>query len=117
RLGHSALREQLPLIEARREPVAVLHNFPDTLIVLASKPRSKVCHSDVPPLAFSAPSTPPIAVSSWKLAIRGSTMGLHWFRGPKIVVEVSGSEILVTLPGTSLSVVYEKTDENQLLAN
>ena len=36
RLRHSALREQLPLIEARRKPVAVLHNFPDTLIVLAS---------------------------------------------------------------------------------
>jgi hypothetical protein len=58
-----------------------------------------------------------IAVSSLKLAIRGSTMGLHWFRGPKIVVEVSGSEIIVTMPGTSLSVVYEKTDDNQLLAN
>ena len=58
-----------------------------------------------------------IAVSSWKLAIRGSTMGLHWFKGPKIVVEVSGGEILVTMPGTSLSVVYEKTDDNQLIAN
>ena len=44
-------------------------------------------------------------------------MGLHWFRGPKIVVEVAGSEILVTMPGTSLSVVYEKTDDNQLIAN
>ena len=44
-------------------------------------------------------------------------MGLHWFKGPKIVVEVAGSEILVTLPGTSLSVVYEKTDENQLIAS
>jgi hypothetical protein len=44
-------------------------------------------------------------------------MGLHWFKGPKIVVEVSGGEILVTLPGTSLSVVYEKTDNNQLIAN
>src|SRR6187399_2498517 len=43
RLRHSALREQLPLIEARRKPVAVLHDFPDTAIVLASKPRSKVC--------------------------------------------------------------------------
>jgi hypothetical protein len=44
-------------------------------------------------------------------------MGLHWFKGPKIVVEVAGSEILVTMPGTSLSVVYEKTDDNQLIAN
>jgi hypothetical protein len=44
-------------------------------------------------------------------------MGLHWFKGPKIVLEVSGGEILVTMPGTSLSVVYEKTDDNQLIAN
>jgi uncharacterized protein YbcV (DUF1398 family) len=44
-------------------------------------------------------------------------MGLHWLRGPKIVVEVSGSELLVTMPGTSLSGVYEKTDDNQLIAN
>ena len=43
-------------------------------------------------------------------------MGLHWFKGPKIVVEVAGSEILVTMPGTSLS-VDEKTDDNQLIAN
>jgi hypothetical protein len=47
----------------------------------------------------------------------GSAMGLHWFRGPEIVVEVSGGEILVTMPGTSLSVVYEKTDDNHLIAN
>src|SRR5262249_6701793 len=53
RLRHSALREQLPLIEARRKPVAVLHNFPDTLIVLASKPRRKVCHRDAPLIGFS----------------------------------------------------------------
>src|SRR4029078_9476519 len=53
RLRHSALREQLPFIEVRRKPVTVLHDFPDTLIVLASKPRSKVCHRDVPPLGFS----------------------------------------------------------------
>jgi hypothetical protein len=44
-------------------------------------------------------------------------MGLHWFKQPKIVVEVKGGEILVTMPGTSLSVVYEKTEDNQLLAN
>jgi hypothetical protein len=47
----------------------------------------------------------------------GFTMGLDWFRGPKIVVEVKGGEILVTMPGTSLSVVYEKTEDNQLIAN
>ena len=46
----------------------------------------------------------------------GSTMGLHWFSGPKIVVEVKGVEIFVTMPGTSLSVVYEKTEDNQLIA-
>ena len=44
-------------------------------------------------------------------------MGLHWFRAPKIVVEVKGGEIIVTMPGTSLSVVYEKTDDDQLIAN
>jgi hypothetical protein len=40
-----ALRELLPLIEARRKPLAILHNFPDVIIVLASKPRCKICHS------------------------------------------------------------------------
>jgi len=44
-------------------------------------------------------------------------MGLHWFREPEIVVEVKGGEILVTMPSTSLSVVYEKTEDNQLIAN
>src|SRR4026208_1177771 len=88
RLGHSALREQLPLIEARPGPCARLHDFPDTLIVLASKPRSKVCHSDVPPLEFSLKnhSLPqaPIAVSSWKLAIRGSRWDYTGSEGRKL---------------------------------
>jgi hypothetical protein len=44
-------------------------------------------------------------------------MGLPWFRRPKISVEVLGSEIIVSMPGTSFNVVYEKTDDNQLLAN
>ena len=44
-------------------------------------------------------------------------MGRQWIRGPKVVVEVAGSEIVVTMPGTSLSVVYEKTEDNQLIAN
>ena len=44
-------------------------------------------------------------------------MGLPWFRRPKISVEVSGSEIIVRMPGTSFNVVYEKTDDNQLMAN
>jgi hypothetical protein len=67
------------------------------------------------PFGHDAPTKERFAVSSWKLAIRGSTMGLHWYRGPKIVVEVSGSEILVTMPGTSLSVVYEKPTTISLL--
>jgi len=44
-------------------------------------------------------------------------MGLHWSREPEIVVEVKGGEILVTMPSTSLSVVYEKTEDNQLTVN
>ena len=44
-------------------------------------------------------------------------MGLSWFRIPKIAVEVAGSEIIVRMPGTSFNVVYEKTDDNQLIAN
>ena len=44
-------------------------------------------------------------------------MGLHWSREPEIVVEVKGGEILVTMPSTSLSVVYEKTEDNQLIVN
>ena len=44
-------------------------------------------------------------------------MGLAWFRRPKISVEVAGADIIVTMPGTSFSVVYEKTDDNKLIAN
>ena len=44
-------------------------------------------------------------------------MGLAWFNRPNISVEVSGAEIIVTMPGTRFSVVYEKTDDNQLIAN
>jgi hypothetical protein len=44
-------------------------------------------------------------------------MILSWFRKPKIAVEVAGDEIVVTMPGTSFKVVYEKTDEGQLIAN
>ena len=43
-------------------------------------------------------------------------MGLAWFR-TNISVEVSGADIIVTMPGTSFSVVYEKTDDNKLIAN
>ena len=44
-------------------------------------------------------------------------MGLPWFKRPKISVEVSGGDIIVRMPGTSFSIVYEKTDDNQLIAN
>jgi len=44
-------------------------------------------------------------------------MGLAWFRKSKVHVEVSGSEIVVRMPGTSFNIVYEKTDDNQLIAN
>jgi hypothetical protein len=44
-------------------------------------------------------------------------VGLSWFRRPTISVEVVGAEIVVRLPGTSFSVVYEKTDDNHLIAN
>jgi hypothetical protein len=52
-----------------------------------------------------------------KLLIRDSAMGLTWLTRPKITVEVSGADIIVRMPGTSFSVVYEKTDDNQLIAN
>ena len=37
--------------------------------------------------------------------------------GSKIIVEVLDGEILVTMPGTSFSVVYEKTKNNRLIAS
>jgi hypothetical protein len=44
-------------------------------------------------------------------------MKLSWFRRSKITVEVLDDEILVTMPGTSFSIVYEKTKDNQLIAS
>ena len=44
-------------------------------------------------------------------------MKLAWFRRSKITVEVLDDEILVTMPGTSFSIVYEKTKDNQLIAS
>ena len=44
-------------------------------------------------------------------------MKLSWFRRSKIIVEVLDDEILVTMPGTSFSVVYEKTTNNRLIAS
>jgi hypothetical protein len=44
-------------------------------------------------------------------------MKLSCFRRSKITVEVLDDEILVTMPGTSFSIVYEKTKDNQLIAS
>ena len=43
-------------------------------------------------------------------------MRLSWIRRPKIAVEVSGDEIIVTMPGTSFKVIYEKLNAAQLVA-
>ena len=37
--------------------------------------------------------------------------------GSKIAVDVSDDEILVTMPGTHFSVLYEKTKNNRLIAS
>jgi len=44
-------------------------------------------------------------------------MKLPWFTRSKIAVEVLDDEILVTMPGTSFSIVYERTKDNQLIAS
>ena len=44
-------------------------------------------------------------------------MKLSWFTKSKISVEVLDEEILVTMPDTSFSIVYEKTKHNQLIAS
>ena len=44
-------------------------------------------------------------------------MTLPWFTRSKIAVEVLDGEILVTMPGTSFSIVYERTKDNQLIAS
>ena len=37
-------------------------------------------------------------------------MKLSWFSRSKVIVEVFDEEIVVTMPGTSFSVMYEKTN-------
>src|SRR6476660_9421189 len=37
--------------------------------------------------------------------------------GSKIAVDVSDDEILVTMPGTSFSIIYERTKDNRLIAS
>jgi hypothetical protein len=44
-------------------------------------------------------------------------MKLSWFKQSKVIVEVLDDEILVTMPGTSFSIVYEKTKNHQLIAS
>ena len=42
---------------------------------------------------------------------------LDLLRRPKVAVEVAGDVLVVTMPGTTFSITYEKTDENQLVAS
>lgn len=44
-------------------------------------------------------------------------MILDWFKKPKVIVDVLGADIVVTMPGTTCRVVYTKTDDNKLIAN
>ena len=44
-------------------------------------------------------------------------MKLSWYTKSKISIEVLDEQILVTMPGTSFSIVYEKTKHNQLIAS
>ena len=37
-------------------------------------------------------------------------------RRQKVTVQVAGHVLVVTMPGTTFSITYEKTDENQLVA-
>ncbi len=41
---------------------------------------------------------------------------LDLLRRPKVAVEVAGDVLVVTMPGTTFSITYEKTDENRLVA-
>jgi hypothetical protein len=41
-------------------------------------------------------------------------MGLAFLRRAQVSVEVSGADIIVRMPRTNFSVVYEKTDDNRL---
>ena len=44
-------------------------------------------------------------------------MGLAWFRRQKVSVLVLGPDIIVTMPGTSLRVMYTKAEDNKLIVN
>jgi hypothetical protein len=40
-----------------------------------------------------------------------------WIRRSKIIVEVLNDELLVTMPGTSFSVLYARTKNDQLIVS
>ena len=42
---------------------------------------------------------------------------LDLIKRPKVAVTVAGDVLVVTMPGTTFSITYEKTDENRLVAN
>jgi hypothetical protein len=45
----------------------------------------------------------------------GTSQAGSWFKKPKIVSEVAGNEIVVTLPGTSFRVIYTHMGKGQLV--
>jgi hypothetical protein len=50
--------------------------------------------------------------------LRGSAMRLlDLVRRQKVEVEVDGDVLVVTMPGTTFNITYEKTDENRLVAS
>jgi hypothetical protein len=42
---------------------------------------------------------------------------LDLIKRPKVIVRVAGDVLVVTMPGTTFSITYEKTDENRLVAS
>ena len=48
---------------------------------------------------------------------RRTDMKLFSLARSKIAVDVLDDEILVTMPGTSFSIIYERTKDNQLIAS
>jgi hypothetical protein len=49
--------------------------------------------------------------------IEGSEIRLlDLVRGKKVVVQVVGDVLVVTMPGTTFSITYEKTEDNRLVA-
>jgi hypothetical protein len=42
---------------------------------------------------------------------------LNLFRKGKVAVKVNGDVLVVTMPRTTFSITYKKTDENQLVAS